>query len=250
MDKKIKVLLADNSEHFGQPCAQVMRTHGLDVQTVQKDGKQVAEEIGRAHPDVVILDFFLPRMDAIGVMKNADSQGLTHKPQFMVMSSFDNPNLEREALLAGADYYFLKPFDSDEMAERIMALNSKPAAPAVKRLPVTPASQNDSLEMRVTEIIHQIGVPAHIKRISIFAGRYYYGHQRRRYDQCRYQTLISGGGQKTRHYFLPGGARHSPCHRGGMGPGRRGYTQFLLRLYDSQRPGETHQLRIYRHDFG
>ncbi len=96
MDKKIKVLLADNSEHFGQPCAQVMRTHGLDVQTVQKDGKQVAEEIGRAHPDVVILDFFLPRMDAIGVMKNADSQGLTHKPQFMVMSSFDNPNLERK----------------------------------------------------------------------------------------------------------------------------------------------------------
>lgn len=145
------------------PAPQVMRTHGLDVQTVQKDGKQVAEEIGRIHPDVVILDFFLPRMDAIGVMKNTGSLGLAHKPQFMVMSSFDNPNLEREAMLAGADYYFLKPFDSDEMAERIMALNSKPAAPAIKRLPVTPANQNDSLEMRVTEIIHQIGVPAHIK---------------------------------------------------------------------------------------
>ena len=116
MDKKIKVLLADNSEHFGQPCAQVMRTHGLEVQTVQKDGKLVAEEIGHLHPDVVILDFFLPRMDAIGVMKNTASLGLAHRPQFMVMSSFDNPNLEREAMLAGADYYFLKPFDSDEMA--------------------------------------------------------------------------------------------------------------------------------------
>lgn len=163
VDKKIKVLLADNSEHFGQPCAQVMRTHGLEVQTVQKDGKLVAEEIGHLHPDVVILDFFLPRMDAIGVMENTASLGLAHRPQFMVMSSFDNPNLEREAMLAGADYYFLKPFDSDEMAERILTLGSKTAAPAIKRLPVTSPGQNDSLEMRVTEIIHQIGVPAHIK---------------------------------------------------------------------------------------
>ena len=97
VDKKIKVLLADNSEHFGQPCAQVMRTHGLEVQTVQKDGKLVAEEIGHLHPDVVILDFFLPRMDAIGVMKNTASLGLAHRPQFMVMSSFDNPNLKRKS---------------------------------------------------------------------------------------------------------------------------------------------------------
>ena len=119
--------------------------------------------LGHLHPDVVILDFFLPRMDAIGVMKNTASLGLAHRPQFMVMSSFDNPNLEREAMLAGADYYFLKPFDSDEMAERILTLGSKTAAPAIKRLPVTSPGQNDSLEMRVTEIIHQIGVPAHIK---------------------------------------------------------------------------------------
>lgn len=84
----------------------------------QKDGKLVAEEIGHLHPDVVILDFFLPRMDAIGVMKNTASLGLAHRPQFMVMSSFDNPNLEREAMLAGAITISSKPFDSDEMAER------------------------------------------------------------------------------------------------------------------------------------
>lgn len=117
MENKIKVLLADNSEHFGIPCANVMRSHGLDVETVEKDGRQLLGSIERGHPDVVIMDFFLPRLDAIGVIKSVQTTAAS-KPQFMVMSSFDNPNLEREAMLAGADYYFLKPFDTDEMAER------------------------------------------------------------------------------------------------------------------------------------
>ena len=163
VDKKIKVLLADNSEHFGQPCAQVMRAHGIEVQAVQKDGKQVLEEISHAHPDVVIMDFFLPRMDAIGVIKGVQGLGLQKRPQIMVMSSFDNPNLEREAMLAGADYYFLKPFDADEMAERIIALNNKASHDLTRRAAIPVAGPGESLEMRVTDIIHQIGVPAHIK---------------------------------------------------------------------------------------
>ena len=161
MENKIKVLLADNSEHFGIPCANVMRSHGLDVETVEKDGRQLLGSIERGHPDVVIMDFFLPRLDAIGVIKSVQTTAAS-KPQFMVMSSFDNPNLEREAMLAGADYYFLKPFDTDEMAERILSLCSKKRVESIRSAkPAVTAS--GSLEMRVTEIIHQIGVPAHIK---------------------------------------------------------------------------------------
>ena len=161
MENKIKVLLADNSEHFGIPCANVMRSHGLDVETVEKDGCQLLGSIERGHPDVVIMDFFLPRLDAIGVIKSVQTTAAS-KPQFMVMSSFDNPNLEREAMLAGADYYFLKPFDTDEMAERILSLCSKKRVESIRSAkPAVTAS--GSLEMRVTEIIHQIGVPAHIK---------------------------------------------------------------------------------------
>ena len=107
------------------------------------------------------MDFFLPRLDAIGVIKSVQTTAAS-KPQFMVMSSFDNPNLEREAMLAGADYYFLKPFDTDEMAERILSLCSKKRVESIRSAkPAVTAS--GSLEMRVTEIIHQIGVPAHIK---------------------------------------------------------------------------------------
>ena len=162
MEKKIKVLLADNSEYFGIPCAITMRSHNLEVQTMEKDGRRVVDTVSQIRPDVVIMDFFLPGLDAIGVMKGIQALRLPQKPQIMIMSGFDNPTLEREALSAGADYYFLKPFDADEMSERILTLCSGYREEAGPKLHTLSAA-GSSLEMRVTEIIHQIGVPAHIK---------------------------------------------------------------------------------------
>lgn len=164
MEKKIKVLLADNSESFGISCASRMRIHGLDVEIIEKDGKQVVEYVSRNKPDVVIMDFFLPHLDAIGVMNAVNSVGSVKRPLFMVMSGFDNSNLEREAIRAGADYYFLKPVDADEMALRILALSSNDKTESIKHHGDSGKRETDaSLEMKVTEIIHQIGVPAHIK---------------------------------------------------------------------------------------
>lgn len=163
MSRKIRVLLADNSEFFAVPCANVMKSHGLDVITVEKDGKSLLDAIARQEPDVVLLDFFLPRLDAIGVLKALDGLELPKRPRMMIMSGFDNPALEREALTAGADYYFLKPFDAGEMADRTQTLcGDHPAAPT-NRAAERDVAAEQSLEMQVTEIIHQIGVPAHIK---------------------------------------------------------------------------------------
>ena len=163
MSRKIRVLLADNSEFFAVPCANVMKSHGLDVITVEKDGKSLLDAIARQEPDVVLLDFFLPRLDAIGVLKALDGLELPKRPRMMIMSGFDNPALEREALTAGADYYFLKPFDAGEMADRLQPLcGDHPAAPT-NRAAERDVAAEQSLEMQVTEIIHQIGVPAHIK---------------------------------------------------------------------------------------
>lgn len=161
MEKHIKVLLADNSDYFGLPCAKVMRENGLEVETVEKDGKKVLDAICATHPDVVLLDFFMPRLDAIGVMKGAYAKSLAHVPQFMVMSSIDNPNMEREAIFGGADYFVLKPFSATDMAMRIRTLCGKTTQ--TENHTVGMGVDTASLEMRVTEIIHQIGVPAHIK---------------------------------------------------------------------------------------
>lgn len=161
MEKEIKVLLVDNSEHFGVPCAKIMRENGVEVELVEKDGKKAVDAICATRPDVVMLDFFLPRLDAIGVIKNVYAKALPHTPQFMIMSGFDNPNLEREAILGGADYFILKPFDAAEMANRIRTLCGRASGSDDRKS--ASSAENTSLEMRVTEIIHQIGVPAHIK---------------------------------------------------------------------------------------
>ena len=165
MEKVIKVLLADNSEQFGKPFAQAMHNHGLEVRTVPKDGRQLLETVVRDQPDVVIMDFFLPRLDAIGVMKGVEGRRMSHKPHFVVMSGFDNAALESEAMLAGADYYFLKPVDADQMSERVRTLCSKSRVEALPRIDrmTQSGNKNSTLEIRVTDIIHQIGVPAHIK---------------------------------------------------------------------------------------
>lgn len=162
MDKQIKVLMADNSEQFGKSCAQVMRAKGMDVQLLPKDGRQLLDTILRDSPDVVIMDVFLPRLDAIGVMREVASRRPNDRPHFMVMSGFDNADLEYETMRAGAEYYFLKPFDASDMTERILSMCSKKTAD-IPRIDPMHSGKSSTLEIRVTEIIHQIGVPAHIK---------------------------------------------------------------------------------------
>jgi len=167
MEKKIRVLMADNTDQLGKSSAAAMRSHGIEAELVEKDGRKLIDRISTLRPEVVIMDFFMPQVDAIGVISHVHNLHMTHEPLYMVMSSFDNPNLEREAIQAGADYYFLKPFDADNMSERILSICGRNASPlrALDQLGAPPANSApaNSLEIRVTEIIHQIGVPAHIK---------------------------------------------------------------------------------------
>ena len=159
MNQKIRVLLGDNGKSFGMPCANLLRSRGMTVETVEKVGQRLAETILHSRPDVVLADFFMPHQDVIGVMKTVRAAALPQPPHFLVISGFDNPNLEREAMQAGADYYFIKPFDMEILVDRVLAVCGK-AEPASRGGIRAGAA---SLEMRVTEIIHQIGVPAHIK---------------------------------------------------------------------------------------
>lgn len=155
MDKSIRVLLADNSDAFGIPCTKRMRTHGLEVEMTEKDGKRVVEAIAQTKPDVVVLDFFLPQYDAISIMNNVKELGLTKTPEFMVISGVDSEKFAEQVINAGASCYFLKPIDYDNLAKRILSLTGEGSPCAAK--------DAATMEMQITEIIHQIGVPAHIK---------------------------------------------------------------------------------------
>ena len=162
MEKKLKVIIADDSTEFGQACANVLKTYGMEVILAAKDGTKLLTEMKAHAPDVVLTDVFMPKLDALGVLAQIDSLNLKQKPMVMIMSSFDNPRLEKETLSAGASYYFLKPFEIEVLAERIIQLTGWRNETGTIKTHGSAVGEAD-LELMVTEIIHQIGVPAHIK---------------------------------------------------------------------------------------
>ncbi len=162
MEEKLKIVIADDTTQLGENCAKVFKGYGMDVVLCEKDGRSVISAIKREKPDIVLADVFMPNLDILGVLEGIKDISAKEKPLVMAMSGFDNARLEKEMIEAGACYYFLKPFDINTMAERIIQLSgwkNEKAPLVVKNNIVT----DPELELMITEIIHQIGVPAHIK---------------------------------------------------------------------------------------
>lgn len=162
MENKLNLVLADDGAEFGINCANVLKSYGITVTLCEKDGQKLLHYIKMQKPDIVVADVFMPNLDILGVLNSVKEMPKKEKPMVFVMSSVDNPKLEKETLSAGAAYYFIKPFDLTMMAERIIQLSGwrTEATPLIYNN--TSVSDTD-LEFMVTEIIHQIGVPAHIK---------------------------------------------------------------------------------------
>lgn len=162
MEKKLKVMIADDSTQIGAVCANALKSYGMEVTLCEKDGFKVIEAAKRIKPDVILADVFMPNLDILGVLSELKEIEESERPMVMAMSGFDNERLERETLKAGACYYFLKPFDLNTMAQRIISMagwKNQAVPVAIKDNIVT----DNDLYMMITEIIHQIGVPAHIK---------------------------------------------------------------------------------------
>lgn len=160
MDKKLKVLIADSSTEFGIICSNALKGYGMDTYVCEKDGQKAIAKIKEIEPDILLADVFMPNLDILGVL--SEIKKMENKPMVLAMSGFDNPRLERETLTAGASYYFLKPFDMGILADRIIKLSGwrNEKTPVVMKDNVV---TDPELELMITEIIHQIGVPAHIK---------------------------------------------------------------------------------------
>ncbi|MEG1778921.1 MAG: sporulation transcription factor Spo0A, partial [Oscillospiraceae bacterium] len=146
---------------FCSNCSRVLNAYGFEAVTCAKDGTKLSEKIKEIKPAIVLMNMFMPGLDAIGVMKNIKEQKDLPTPMFMVMVAYYTPALEKELISSGAAYYFLKPFDTEVLVERIAQLSGTEISTGTQEtVAKTPLID---LELMVTEIIHQIGVPAHIK---------------------------------------------------------------------------------------
>lgn len=157
MESNLKVIITGEGSEFGRNCANVLRSYGCDVSLVPKDGKSLMSKLDTVSADVIVMDAFMANLDAIGVISQLNQR--EDKPLIMVMSSTDNQRFEQEVLSMGADYYFLKPFDVEILAQRISQLTGWNR----DRAEITRINDNYDLEVVVSDIMRQIGVPAHIK---------------------------------------------------------------------------------------
>lgn len=159
MENNLKILVAENNE-FGQNCMRMLNSYGFDTILSEKDGSQVLTRLRFEKPDIVVMDAFMLHVDALGVMKQISEMTDIKRPMVVVLSGVDNPHFENEILSSGADYYFLKPVDVDVLAQRIAQMTGWKVN--VQQM----SKRSNDIEVIVSEIMHQIGVPAHIKGYS------------------------------------------------------------------------------------
>jgi two-component system response regulator (stage 0 sporulation protein A) len=159
MADKIKVLIADDSKEFMSMCKENIISDKIDVVACIGNGLEVNDKIRECRPDVVLMDIILPGLDGLGVLKASLKEPVS--PIFIVLSCIRSDAVMSEAIALGAAYYILKPFDYNLLTERIHSFVKTPKR-QVSAFSYGIQSQL-SLEAKVTEAIHQMGVPAHIK---------------------------------------------------------------------------------------
>lgn len=159
MDSNFKILITEDQTEFTEQNMKEFRDSGVTPLFCTKDGEVVLQRILSEKPDVVMMDLFMSKLDSIGIMRTISKNDDVKKPLFVVLSAFDSPTLEREVMNGGASYFVIKPYDISNLLQNIKGmLRNKEESGCIRKL-----EGGATIEIRVTEILHQIGVPAHIK---------------------------------------------------------------------------------------
>ena len=172
MDDKISILIADDNIEYGNLLIEdFSRFEDITVKGFAKDGFETVEMILKLEPDIVILDIIMPNLDGIGVLENTSIMQMKSKPSFIVLSGIGQDIFIYKAIALGAEYYVVKPFDTEVLVERIKqvykgkntarVLNIRDTFKNVPEITDKSNSANE-IEIEVTNLIHNAGIPPHI----------------------------------------------------------------------------------------
>ena len=169
MDYTTRILIADENATQRTQLRDALQRAGYRMFDEASSGDDALQKIDRVHPDVVIVDIWLPGLDGIGVIRSARSLDYhpDTAPVFILTSPVANQSMFIQAVGAGANLCLIKPFHSDSLTahmEDLLRARSGQGIPAASAQMVQGAADSTpDIESQVTQIIHQIGVPAHIK---------------------------------------------------------------------------------------
>ena len=165
MKARIRVLIADPNEDFQLLMRDlIQRENGMELAGTATDGLDALAKIDSLHPDVVLLELVQPRLDGLGVLRRLAKK--PSAPPVLVLTGFVNPAVVSECAGLGATYFMPKPCDSRELLRQLCRCaeippQAKPTTAAASA--AAPAMDDGTLRNAISDILHEIGVPAHLK---------------------------------------------------------------------------------------
>lgn len=167
---KITVAIADDNERTLQQLDELLsKDEEIEIVGMAKNGEDAVEIIKEQNPDVVLLDIIMPKLDGLSVMDQLNrDESIEKLPAFIIMSSVGQDAITEDAFRLGASYYIMKPFNNEMILNRIKYIKHRAGLNRFERHVISPnVTRNEyiesNLESDVTNMLHDIGVPAHIK---------------------------------------------------------------------------------------
>ena len=165
--EKLNVAIADDNERMLNLLGEIVESD-KDLKLVGKamDGEDIYHIIRDKEPDVVLLDLIMPKIDGISVMEMIGADKTVKKqPNFIIVTAIGQERITEDAFEKGANYYIMKPFNNRMLLDKIKHVNRvyRPAAPDRELESSRKDLPEYDLEEEVTDMIHEIGIPAHIK---------------------------------------------------------------------------------------
>ena len=166
--EQVNVAIADDNERILDLLEEIINMDKeLHVVGKAKNGEEMCQIIRNKQPDVVLLDLIMPKMDGLTVMEKINQdKNVQKRPDFIVVTAVGQERITEAAFNRGANYYIMKPFNNEMLLNRIKTVR-RPVRSCEKRndelSSQVPYIREGDLENRVTNLLHEIGIPAHIK---------------------------------------------------------------------------------------
>ncbi len=165
--EQLTVAIADDNERMLDMLEEIISMDKeLNVVGKAKNGEEMCQIIKDKRPDVVLLDLIMPKMDGLTVMEHVGrDKSMAKQPYFIVVTAVGQERITEDAFDKGANYYVMKPFNNEILLNRIKTVRKVFRSHEKKTEEVIENTQirEDDLENRVTDMLHEIGIPAHIK---------------------------------------------------------------------------------------
>lgn len=166
--KKWSIAIADHNEQMRDVLVNILhQDEEVQIVGVAKDGEEIYQIIRDKEPDIVLMDIIMPKMDGLTVLEKIRmDEDIEKKPDFIMISSIGQDRIVEEAFSLGARYYIMKPFKNEMLLKRIKILKTGQKMTEVGKDAFFDSMSDyagRNLEADVTNMIHEIGIPAHIK---------------------------------------------------------------------------------------